>query len=247
MMSFLLRMLQFMARSMRHTILNYANEVPTLIQVYPGEKGTLYRSIVTHLIDAYPTPQLDIVETPERSRPVIWIDDETPVAGCMTVCRYIGRQRGLLPIDPMACALVDSSLELLQSFLYPFMADTFTESMQMCDHIAVFAAILDDTLTDETDGTMHTSGFDEWDTLADVCWVATWKHVIDMEGVDIHVADFPNLVAWMKYHCILREDYQTEEEDSKTEEEDPDAEPDYSKTEEEDPDAEPEEGGKKHQ
>jgi len=220
-MSFLFKVLQFMAHSIRHTILNYAHPAPTLIRVYPGEKGTLYRSIVTHLIDACPIPQLEIVETPDRSRPVVWIDDEIPVAGCMTVCRYIGRQWRLLPIDPITCATVDSSLELLQSFLYPIVADIFTESKQMCDHIAVFATILEETF--EAGDTNHLNGF-ESDTLADVCWAAAWKHVIDMEGVSLPATEFPNLGAWMRYQCILREDSPTEE-DSATEDEDPEAEP----------------------
>ena len=202
------RFVQYISHALRHTILEYAHPIPRAVRVYPGETGSLYRSIVMDLVNVCALPQLEVVETPERSRPTLWIDNETPVAGCITVCRYIGRHWRLLPVNPTTCATVDSSLELLQSFMYPFVAETFTESIQMCDHVAVFASLLEDSFA--VGETQHLNGF-EADTLADVCWAAAWKHVMDMEGVTLDSEEYPNLYAWMEHQGVVDKEDEEEE------------------------------------
>lgn len=216
MLSYLYNLLQYISHSIRHTILEYAHPAPKSIRIFAGDEGSIHRSIVTELVDTCAFEQLTLVESPERSRPTLWIDDDVPVAGCMTVCRYLGRQWRLLPINPATCATVDSSLELLQSFMYPFVADTFDEDkLQMCDHIAVFATILEDSfIYGETN---HLNGF-EADTLADICWSAAWKHVMDMEGVTLPMSDYPNLHEWMICQGILDEEEEGEEEEGEKEE-----------------------------
>ena len=93
--------------------------------------------------------------------------------------------------------------------MYPFVADTFDEDkLQMCDHIAVFATILEDSFV--YGETKHLNGF-ESDTLADICWSAAWKHVMDMEGVTLPISDYPNLHEWMIYQGILEETEDGEE------------------------------------
>jgi len=209
MLSYLYKFLQYVSHSIRHTILEYAHPTPKSIRIYAGDEGSLHRSIVTELVDSCVFQQLTLVECPERSRPTLWIDDDVPVSGCMTVCRYLGRQWRLLPVNPTTCATVDSSLELLQSFMYPFVADTFgDDKLQMCDHLAVFATILDETFFHGE--TNHLNGFDG-DTLADICWSAAWKHVMDMEGVVLPMNDYPNLREWMVYQGIIEEEEEGEE------------------------------------
>jgi hypothetical protein len=216
MLSLVYRLLQYISHSLRHTILEYAHPAPKSIRIYAGGDGSLHKSIVTELVDTCVFEQLTLVACPGRSRPALWIDDDAPVSGCITVCRYLGRQWRLLPVDPVACATVDSSLELLQSFMYPFVADTFDQDkLQMCDHVAVFATILDDTfLYGETN---HLNGF-EADTLADICWSAAWKHVMDMEGVTLPMTDYPNLREWMIWQGILEEEEESKEGDEEEEE-----------------------------
>ena len=134
------------------------------------------------------------------------------------MCRYLGRQWRLLPVNPATCATVDSSLELLQSFMYPFVADTFDEDkLQMCDHIAVFATILEDSFV--YGETNHLNGF-EADTLADICWSAAWKHVMEMEKFTLPMTEYPNLREWMIYQGIIEEDSEGEEEGEEENEED---------------------------
>lgn len=216
MLSLFYRLLQYISHSIRHTILEYAHPEPTSIRIYAGETDSLYRAIVTELIDTCAFHQLTLVEAADRSRPTLWIDDDAPVSGCMTVCRYLGRHWRLLPVNPTTCATVDSSLELLQSFMYPFVADKFTDdAIQMCDHIAVFATILDDTFMNGE--TNHLNGF-ESDTLADICWSAAWKHVMDVQGVTLPMSDYPNLREWMQYQRIIEEDEREEDEDESEEE-----------------------------
>lgn len=210
MLTYFYKFLQYISHSIRHTILEYAHPAPRSIRIYAGDKGSLHRTIVTELVETCAFEQLTLVDCPERSRPTLWIDDDLPVSGCMTVCRYLGRQWRLLPINPATCATVDSSLELLQSFMYPFVADMFDEDkLQMCDHIAVFATILEDSFVHGE--TKHLNGF-ESDTLADICWSAAWKHVMDMEGVTLPISDYPNLHEWMIYQGILEETEDGEEE-----------------------------------
>lgn len=212
MLSYLYRFLHYVSHSIRHTILEYAYPAPKSIRIFAGDEGSLHKSIVTELVNSCAFEQLTLVDCQERSRPALWIDDDLPVSGCMTVCRYLGRQWRLLPINPATCATVDSSLELLQSFMYPFIAETFDEDkLQMCDHIAVFATILEDSFF--YGETNHLNGF-EADTLADICWSAAWKHVMEMEGVTLPISDCPNLHEWMIYQGILEE----EEEDDDGEE-----------------------------
>ena len=195
MFSLIARFVQYVSHALRYPVLEYAHPMPRTIRIYPGETGSLYRAIVTDLINVCALSQLEVVETPERSRPTLWIDNEAPVAGCITVCRYVGRHWRLLPVNPTTCASVDASLELLQSFLHPFIADTFSESIEMCDHVAVFASLLEDSfMVGESN---HLNGF-ESDTLADVCWAAAWKHVMDTEGVTLEAEEYPNLYAWME-------------------------------------------------
>jgi len=209
MLSLVYKFLKYISHSIRHTVLEYAHPAPKSILIYAGDEGSLHRSIVTELIHLCSFEQLTLVDTPERSRPALWIDNDIPVSGCMTVCRYLGRQWRLLPINPVTCATVDSSLELLQSFMYPFVADTFGEDkLQMCDHIAVFATILEDSFP--YCETNHLNGF-EADTLADVCWSAAWKHVMDIEGFTLPMTDYPNLREWMIYQEIIEEGEEEEE------------------------------------
>ena len=204
MLSYLYTFLHYISRSIRHTILEYAHPVPKTIRIFAGTERSLHRSIVTELVDACAFEHLTLVDCPERSRPALWIDDDSPVCGCMTVCRYLGRQWRLLPINPVTCAAVDSSLELLQSFMHPFVADTFDgDKRRICDHLAVFATLLESSF--EYGETNHLSGF-EADTLADICWSAAWKHVMDMEGVALPMSDYPSLHGWMIYQGILDED-----------------------------------------
>ena len=217
MFTLLVRLLKHISYALRHRVLEYAHPLPETIRIFPGAKGSLHRAIMTDLIDVCNLPHVEVVEVPERNRPTVWIEHEHPIAGCMTVCRYLGRHWRLLPINPTTCAMVDSSLELLQSFMYPFVAESFTESIQMCDHVAVFAMILEDTFdAGETD---HLNGFAS-DTLADVCWAAAWKHVMDMEGVTLSASDYPNLRAWMEYQGIIAEDDEDEDEDEDEDRED---------------------------
>ena len=217
MFSLVYRFLQCISHSIRHTILEYAHPIPRSIRIFAGVEGSLHRSIVTGLVTTCAFENLTLVDAPERSRPTLWIEDDVPVSGCMTVCRYLGRQWRLLPVNPVTCATVDSSLELLQSFMYPFVADTFNkDTRQMCDHIAVFATILEDSfIYGETD---HLDGF-ETDTLADICWSAAWKHVMDKEGFALPMADYPSLRDWMAYQGILKEDEDDDEDDDEGEEE----------------------------
>lgn len=218
MFSFVYRLLQYISHSIRHTILEYAHPAPKTIRIFAGDKGSLHHSIVTELIDSCAFEQLTLVDCPERSRPTLWIDDDLPVSGCITVCRYLGRQWRLLPVNPATCATVDSSLELLQSFMYPFVADTFDEDkLQMCDHIAVFATILEDSFV--YGETNHLNGF-ESDTLADICWSAAWKHVMEMEKFTLPMTEYPNLREWMIYQGIIEEESEGEEEENEGEEED---------------------------
>lgn len=211
MLSFLYGLLRYISHSIRHTILDYAHPVPRSIRIYAGDVGSLHRSIVTELVDTCAFAQVTLVECQERTRPTIWIDNDHPVSGCMTVCRYLGRQWRLLPVDPVTCATVDSSLELLQAFMYPFVAEAFDEDkLYMCDHIAVFATILEDSFV--YDETNHLNGF-EADTLADVCWTAAWKHVMDMEGFTLPMYDYPNLREWMIYQGIIEEESEGEGEE----------------------------------
>jgi len=215
MFSVLYRFLQYISYSLRHTILEYAHPTPKSIRIYAGDEGSLHRSIVTELVDSCAFEQLTLVDCAERSRPTLWIDNDPPVSGCMTVCRYLGRQWRLLPVNPATCASVDSSLELLQTFMYPFVADTFDENnLQMCDHVAVFATILEDSfLHGETN---HLNGF-EADTLADICWSAAWKHVMDMEDFTLPMTDYPNLREWMTYQGIIEEGEEEDEEEDENE------------------------------
>ena len=106
-------------------------------------------------------------------------------------------------MNPATCATVDASLELLQAFMYPFTAETFTESIQMCDNVAVFASLMEDSFA--VGETNHLNGF-ESDTLADVCWAAAWKHVLEKEGVTLEADDYPNLYAWMEYQGVVEEE-----------------------------------------
>lgn len=214
MLSLVYKVLQYISHSIRHTILEYAHPAPKSIRIYAGEKGSIHRSIVTELVDVCAFDQLTLVDCPERSRPALWIDDDVPVFGCMTVCRYLGRQWRLLPVNPATCATVDSSLELLQSFMHPLVADTFEEDkLRMCDHIAVFASILEDSfLYGETN---HLNGF-EADTLADICWSAVWKHVMDMEGVTLPMTDYPNLREWMTYQGIIEDGSEESDEEGES-------------------------------
>jgi hypothetical protein len=209
MLSYFYKFLHYVSHSIRHTILEYAYPAPKSIRIFAGEEGSLHNSIVTDLVNSCAFEHLTLVDCPERSRPTLWIDDEFAVSGCMTVCRYLGRQWRLLPINPTTCATVDSSLELLQSFMYPFIADTFDENkLTMCDHIAIFATILEDSFVyGETD---HLNGF-ETDTLADVCWSAAWKHVMDMEGITLRISEYPNLHEWMIYQGVFEEEEEGEE------------------------------------
>ena len=209
------RFMQYISHALRHTILEYAHPMPCAIRVYPGERGSLYRAIVMDLVDVCALSQLEVVETPERSRPTIWIDNEAPATGCITVCRYLGRHWRLLPVNPTTCAAVDSSLELLQSFLHPFVAETLTESIHMCDHVAVFASLLEDSFA--VGESQHLNGFDA-DTLADVCWAATWKHVMDMEGVTLDSEEYPNLYSWMEHQGVVDTDDEVTEEEEEEEE-----------------------------
>ena len=213
MFSLISRFLQYISHAMRHTILEYAHPMPATIRVYPGEAGSLYRAIVMDVVEVCALSQIEVVETPERSRPTLWIDNDAPVSGCMTVCRYLGRHWRLLPVNPATCATVDSSLELLQSFMYPFVAETFTESIQMCDHVAVFSSLLDNSFAVGETG--HMNGF-EADTLADVCWAAAWKHVMDTEGVSLGAEEYPNLHAWMEHQDIIEEATVEEEEEEES-------------------------------
>tara|TARA_X000000368_G_scaffold406218_1_gene384203 strand:- start:783 stop:1109 length:327 start_codon:yes stop_codon:yes gene_type:complete len=100
--------------------------------------------------------------------------------------------------------------------MYPFVADTFNEdTLQMCDHIAVFATILEDSF--RYGETNHLNGF-ESDTLADICWSAAWKHVMDGEGFALPMTDYPNLRDWMTYQGILEERDESEDESEGEEE-----------------------------
>tara|TARA_B110001452_G_scaffold215591_1_gene186779 strand:+ start:1939 stop:2277 length:339 start_codon:yes stop_codon:yes gene_type:complete len=111
--------------------------------------------------------------------------------------------------------------------MYPFIADTFTDDkLQMCDHIAVFASILEDSFVFAD--TNHLNGF-ESDTLADVCWSAAWKHVMDVEGFTLPISDYPNLREWMQFQGII--EGQEEEEDQSNEEEEDDKEEEGEKKE----------------
>ena len=56
----------------------------------------------------------------EGDTPYIALGDEEPIHGCMTVCRYLGREWRLLPINPVGAALVDEALELLQQLCDPW-------------------------------------------------------------------------------------------------------------------------------
>ena len=217
MLAYFYNFLQYISHSIRHTILEYAHPVPKSIRIYAGDEGSLHRSIVTELVESCAFEQLTLVDCPERSRPTLWIDDDLPVSGCMTVCRYLGRLWRILPVNPTTCVSVDSSLELLQSFMYPFVADTFDEDkLQMCDHIAVFATILEDTCA--YGETKHLNGF-ESDTLADICWSAAWKHVMEKEGVTLPSSDYPNLHEWMIHQEMLDDETEDDEEEDEGEEE----------------------------
>ena len=222
MLSLFVRLIQYVSHAIRHRILGYAHPLPRSMRVYPGETGSIYRAIVTDLLDVCSFPQLEVVETPERNRPTLWIDDEPPVAGCMTVCRYLGRQWRILPVNPTTCATVDSSIELLQAFLHPFVAETFTESIHMCDHVAVFATMLEISL-ESVPYTRHLNGF-ESNTLADVCWAAAWTHLLDVEGISIPAPEYPRLHAWMKHQGILYDDDATSDETTSDETTDDDLE-----------------------
>tara|TARA_B110001450_G_scaffold257061_1_gene290822 strand:- start:29701 stop:30060 length:360 start_codon:yes stop_codon:yes gene_type:complete len=105
--------------------------------------------------------------------------------------------------------------------MYPFIADTFTDdTVQMCDHIAIFATMLEDTFV--FGETNHLNGFDS-DTIADVCWASAWKHVMDAEGFTLTMSDFPNLCEWMHFQGIIEiENERNEEDDVEDEEEEED-------------------------
>lgn len=200
MFSLLSRVVQYVSYTIRHTVLEYAHPTPRVVRIYPGEVGSLYRAMVMGVMNVCELSHMTVVETPVCSRPTMWIDNEAPISGCITICRYIGRHWRLLPVNPATCATVDSSLELLQSFVYPLVAETFTDSQQMGNHVAVFASLLENSF--ENGETDHLNGF-ESDTLADVCWSAVWKHVM-VDGVNnVDEEKYPNLYAWMEHRGIV--------------------------------------------
>lgn len=195
---------RYICYSIRHTILDYAYPVPDSIRVYPGPAGSLYHSIVSKIVEECSLPQLEVVDCPARSRPAIWIDDDaTPATGWETVCRYIGRQWRVLPTNPHTCATVDSFVELLQSFVYPFVAETFTSHIEMGDHAATFATILEDSFAEC--GNKHLGAFNS-NTVADLCWAAAWKHVMEIEGVTLATVDYPCLHEWMTHQGVVADE-----------------------------------------
>jgi hypothetical protein len=130
----------------------------------------------------------------------------------MTVCRYFGKQWRLLPVNPATCAAVDSSLELLQSFMYPIVADLVSQPAQLSNHVATFCSLLEDTFRFD-DVCHHLDAFDA-DTLADLCWAAAWRHVIYKHQITIDEVEYPRLYEWMQYQNVVSYDDDTEDDQS---------------------------------
>lgn len=202
--SLVYRMLQMLAHAVRHYVLELAHPTPTYLQIYPGVPNSLHRRLVIDVVDACSIAEVELVETPERTRPTLWIDGDAPVEGCMAVCRYLGRLMRLLPVNPVSCARVDASLELLQSFVHAVTSSEEGGGEERASRVAVFASLLEDSFESHA-STKHMDGFNA-DTLADVCWAAAWKHVVD--GSDVpSVEEYPNLRSWMAHqNVVARED-----------------------------------------
>ena len=202
--AFLYRVVQMLAHSLRHIILQLAHPMPASIRIYPGAPESVHRDIVLHLVDVCSFSEVELVDASERSRPTLWIEDNEPVEGCMTVCRYLGRHMRLLPVNPTTCATVDASLELLQSFVHPFVTAADADGGALKNHVALFASLLEDSFESHV-STRHLDGF-EADTLADVCWTTAWKHVIANDAAPPSADDYPNLHSWMGHQSIVPRD-----------------------------------------
>jgi hypothetical protein len=217
MWSAFVRFLQYVSHSVRHLVLDHAHPLPKTVRVYPGAHDSIYRSLVLGVLDTCRIPGTVVVESSEQHRPSMWLEDEAKsVEGCMTVCRYFGKQWRLLPVNPATCADVDSSLELLQSFLYPIVGDLVSQPAQLSNHVATFCSLLEDTFRFD-DVCHHLNGF-EADTLADLCWASAWRHVIDKHQIIIDEVEYPRLYEWMQYQNIVSSDDDTEDDDDPSEE-----------------------------
>ena len=117
----------------------------------------------------------------------------------MTVCRYLGREWRLLPINPVG-AVVDEAFELLRVVLHPLANDTLRRE-DVNVHVSMYLALLNEIIPE---GSETINGFNG-DTLADLCYQGVQPSFQEYDAC-VRIDDTPNVREWLQGRYVNESD-----------------------------------------
>ena len=193
-------------------VFDYMYPMPTSVDVFLGKTETIEHAIVAQLLEH--TDNLDglVQVSPlgneQTYRPAIWIDNqEWPVHGCMSICRYLGRLWRMHPTAPDGALAVDGSLELLQALVHSITMGSDNEFVR-------FVVRLEERFELVTvDDAPWMEGFNR-PTVADVCWLGPFRYLIANDLFELEPSIFPHTDRW--WHLVNGIDEEEEDVDEES-------------------------------
>lgn len=159
----------------KHWVLDHAHPPPFCgLTVYPGAKDSLHASITEYVISMIDLPWMVVTHShlENEKRTCMWINGEEH-RGCFAVCRYLGRFWKFMPTNPESALIVDSLLELLESFHQPLVCSNVVGVESLTKHLDFYVSELNATLIDGGYlGGMQTV------SLADIMWYSSIRHMV---------------------------------------------------------------------
>ena len=166
-------------RYAKHWVLDYAHPLPPSVRVYAPDPTDVRQRMVRDLIAYMDWSGVAYVEE-GATEPMLWVDGDDGVDGvdgAFAIVRYLGRLWRLHPVSPEGALLVDSTLEMLDSYVCAFADGPVRDASE---HAHDLVRDLCERLhgDDYLEGFMHP-------TVADVCAVSLLHHALEQNDVDV--------------------------------------------------------------